>query len=326
MQNIALSSTTAHMLGLTFASMYVGSIYVSKEARLVFNAQLTAVDSTGKPRERPRADNERWRDDPDVIRARLIAVTIATVLCITSVCWITQSIPAALPLLGLRPSFPTSLTSLRHVVAPHLITPLLFLGPLYAKFLSFSPRNHWRGNLSTRTKLLFCNVTGLRNYIVAPITEEIVFRACVLSVYLLSPTLAASQIGLVLTTPLNFGVAHLHHAWDTYNRLGRTTVALKRAILISLFQMVYTTLFGALCTYLFLQTHYSVLVPITAHIFCNIMGFPDFREDLRLGEGDGRKGVVIAAYLLGVVGFVYSVSPAGRWWWSFAENNEVLLR
>ncbi|KAJ4482148.1 hypothetical protein J3R30DRAFT_2131880 [Lentinula aciculospora] len=324
MQDVALSPTIAHSLGLAFASVYVGSIYVSKNARLVFKAQPTLVDSRGEPRERLREENERWRDDPDVIKARLVAVSIATLLCVGVVCWITRSISAALPLLGLWPSFPTSLSSLRHIVAPHLVTPLLFLGPLYAKLLSFSPQNNQRGSLWMRTKLLFCNVTGLRNYVVAPITEEIVFRACVLSVYLLSPGLATSQMGLVFTTPLNFGVAHLHHAWDTYNRLGRTAAALQRAILVSLFQMMYTTLFGALCAYLFLQTRYSIFVPVTAHIFCNIMGFPDLAGDLRLGESEGRKGGVIAAYLFGVVGFSYSVTPAGRWWWTFFENTKVL--
>ncbi|KAJ4000432.1 hypothetical protein F5050DRAFT_1562989 [Lentinula boryana] len=319
MQDVVLSPTTAHLLGLAFASMYVGSIYVSKEARLVFSAPPTIANPTDKPRERLKGENERWRDDPDVIKARLAAVSIATVLCVAVVCWITRSVPAAVPLLGLRPSFPTSLSSLQRIVAPHLVTPLLFLGPLYAELLSFSPRNRWRGTFSTRTKLLFSNVTGLRNYVVAPITEEIVFRACVLSVYLLSPVLALNQVGLVLTTPLNFGLAHLHHAWDTYNRLGRTAAALKHSILVSLFQMMYTTLFGALCTYLFLQTHYSIYVPITAHIFCNIMGFPDFLGDLRLGEGEGRRSVVIAAYLCGVIGFAYSVMPMGRWWWAFSE-------
>ncbi len=68
----------------------------------------------------------------------------------------------------------------------------------------------------------------------APITEEIVFRACVLAVYLLSPQLVSSKMGLAFITPLNFGVAHLHHARDTYNRYyGRTGAALKRAIMVS---------------------------------------------------------------------------------------------
>lgn len=226
---VTLSPQTAHVLGLVFASMYVGSIYVSKEARLVFSAQPKT--ETDPSRERIKEQNERWRDDPDVIKARVAAVSIATVLCIAILCWVTQSIPNALILLGLWPSFPTTISSLRYVVAPHFVTPLLFLGPLYATYLSFS--SHWRGSLRVRAEALLYNWAGVRNYVVAPITEEIVFRACVLAAYLLSPQLASSRAGLVLITPLNFGVAHLHHAWDMYNRFGRTTAALKRAVLMS---------------------------------------------------------------------------------------------
>ncbi len=39
------------------------------------------------------------------------------------------------------------------------------------------------------------------------------------------------------------------------------------------FQLSYTTLFGSFASYLFLRTG-SILPPITAHIFCNIMGLP----------------------------------------------------
>ena len=102
MQNVELSSSTAYLLGLLFATMYVGSIYVSKEARLVF-AKPVLVDSVGRgqARERAREQNEKWRDDPDLIRARLFAVSIATVLCVAIVCWVTRSFSAALASLGL---------------------------------------------------------------------------------------------------------------------------------------------------------------------------------------------------------------------------------
>ncbi|KIK52101.1 hypothetical protein GYMLUDRAFT_233793 [Collybiopsis luxurians FD-317 M1] len=315
MQDTSLSPHIAHLLGLAFASVYVGSIYVSKEARLVFITQTRPSDSEDKSKERPRQQNERWRDDPDVIKARITAVSIATALCVAIVCWITGSTSTALAALGLWPAFPTSLSSMRSTFAPHLLMPLLFLGPLYALYLSFSPRNRWRGNLTTRANNLLCSWIGLRNYVVAPITEEIVFRACVLSVYLLSPKLAQSRAGLIFSTPLNFGVAHLHHAWDTYNRYGRTPAALRRAVLESVFQMAYTTLFGAYCAFMFLRTQRSIFVPITAHVFCNIMGFPDFSGDVRMGTSEGRRGAVIGAYLLGIVGFAYSVMPMGRWWW-----------
>lgn len=84
-----------------------------------------------------------------------------------------------------------------------------------------------------------------------PVTEEIVFRACILAIYHLA---GASRPKMIFLSPLWFGVgklctlsfakdpsrkafltsylftAHLHHAWDVYNRFGRTTSALKRAV------------------------------------------------------------------------------------------------
>jgi len=57
----SISLASAHLLGLLFASAYVGSIYASKGGRLSFQSTL-----------------QRGRDDPDVIRTRLIAVSFAT--------------------------------------------------------------------------------------------------------------------------------------------------------------------------------------------------------------------------------------------------------
>lgn len=66
-----LSTLQAHLLALSFAGSYVGSIYVSQNARLTY--------ASSGPTERAR-ERVRYRDDPDVIRARLSAVTISTTL------------------------------------------------------------------------------------------------------------------------------------------------------------------------------------------------------------------------------------------------------
>ena len=55
------------------------------------------------------------------------------------------------------------------------------------------------------------------------------------------------------------------------------------------FHFTYTSIFGFYCSYLFLRTG-SIFPPITAHIFCNIMGIPqpgsdiNERPDRKLGE------------------------------------------
>jgi hypothetical protein len=78
-----LTVSTAHMLTIAFALTYVGSIYFSKAARLSFSrlANKPQRNTNGWPTEREKGSNERWRDDPDVIRARLVAVSSATLAC-----------------------------------------------------------------------------------------------------------------------------------------------------------------------------------------------------------------------------------------------------
>jgi prenyl protein peptidase len=96
-----LTTSSAHLISLGLGTIYVGSIYLSKNARLRFtsksrlkrtphgigngNGNGNGNGDAGEVRERGRQRNERWRDDPDVIRARLAAVSAATVVCILCV-------------------------------------------------------------------------------------------------------------------------------------------------------------------------------------------------------------------------------------------------
>src|ERR1700722_14235175 len=73
-----ISTTSAHLLTFAFALSYVGSLYVFKNARLLFHHRAV-LTRNGEPRQKKLY--ERWRDDPDVIRARLAAVCFATSLC-----------------------------------------------------------------------------------------------------------------------------------------------------------------------------------------------------------------------------------------------------
>jgi prenyl protein peptidase len=60
--------------GLITAS-YVGGLYISRSARLSF---AQTPQDIGARDERARQANERWRDDDDVIRARLQAALLST--------------------------------------------------------------------------------------------------------------------------------------------------------------------------------------------------------------------------------------------------------
>jgi prenyl protein peptidase len=80
-----LSLSSARILALSFSIVYVGSIYISARTRLAFAAD---VKPSQDGRQREKATNERWRDDPDVIKARLTAVGIASCICCTGVWYV----------------------------------------------------------------------------------------------------------------------------------------------------------------------------------------------------------------------------------------------
>jgi prenyl protein peptidase len=88
---------------------------------------------------------------------------------------------------------------------------------------------------------------------------------------------------IVFLTPLYFGIAHLHHLYEF--RITHPEVAMFVAVLRSLFQFTYTSLFGFFAAFVYLRTG-NVYTCVLAHTFCNWMGLPRFF---------GRVGVEIGA-------------------------------
>ncbi|KAG0701897.1 CAAX protease self-immunity-domain-containing protein [Suillus ampliporus] len=299
-----LSTTSAHLLAGLFAFTYVGSIYVSKGARLRFSKRKVNLP---EGQARLKLQNERWRDDPDVIKARLLAVSIATLICCLIVFIMMKNFNRDHEIHNLTANAWRRLGFTWSNVLPLLITPLLYVGPLYVQFLEKTLPFQEDWNFQDDVLFRFLSIIGLRNYLVAPITEEIVFRACVLTVYHLA---GASRKKMIFLSPVVFGAAHLHHAFETYHRYGRTATAAKRAIISTVIQFAYTSVFGFYCCYLFLRSG-SLIPPITAHMFCNIMGIPQPSYEISLMPD--RK---LSAYLLGVIGFACMLKP-----WSYTDGS-----
>ncbi|KAH9939484.1 hypothetical protein B0H21DRAFT_812760 [Amylocystis lapponica] len=322
-----ISLSTAHALAAFFAVSYVGSLYLSRNARLSFKKSPAPQLREGEQRRQER--EERWRNDPDVIRARLLAASLSTVtscLVVQGTLWrlvgggfevslyaasmhnFLIALESTLARLGFSLDFDSS--SPLRALLPCLVTPVLFLGPLYADFLgSALPfQRHW--TIARSLWPIIGTWQGLRNYVVGPITEEMVFRSCAIAIYHLA---GVSLTSMIFLTPLIFGIAHLHHAWEIFNRYGRTASAARRALLASVFQLSYTTLFGAHCAFLFLRSG-SLLPPLAAHAFCNIMGVPQYT--MHVAYFPQRRTAIKAAYLLGIVGYVYTLAA-----WTRAEDS-----
>lgn len=302
-----LSITSAHLLSGLFAFIYVGSIYASKNARLRFSKRKVNLP---EGQARFKLQNERWRDDPDVIKARLLAVTSATLICCLIVFIVMKNFNRNDEIHNLTANAWLHLGFTWSNVLPLLITPLLFSGPLYAQFLGKTLPFQKDWDFERDVMVRFLSIVGLRNYFVAPITEEIVFRACVLTVYHMAD---ASRMRMIFLSPLVFGAAHIHHAFETYHRYGRTATAARRAIISTVIQFTYTSVFGFYCCYLFLRSG-SLLPPIAAHMFCNVMGVPQPNYEISLMPS--RKLSILAAYLFGIIGFVGMLEP-----WSYTDRS-----
>ncbi|KAM3567031.1 hypothetical protein VYU27_010818, partial [Nannochloropsis oceanica] len=117
-----------------------------------------------------------------------------------------------------------------------------------------------------------------RNLVVAPLTEEIVFRACMLPLLYQASSSPSSLdspraipfVKLIFLSPLFFGLAHAHHALQRV----REGLPPAQALLEVALQVAYTSIFGWHAAFLFLRTG-SLLPCILTHSFCNFVGLPN---------------------------------------------------
>ncbi|CAG8452909.1 4536_t:CDS:10 [Paraglomus brasilianum] len=188
------------------------------------------------------------------------------------------------------------------IVYPLTLTCILFAGPLFIlwlnKGLPFQSNFSWRSDVYDR----FVSLIGFRNYIYAPTSEEFVFRCCMIP---LLHYAGYTSVQIIFLSPLLFGIAHVHNAWDYYVAYGRDAKSLKLGILTSLFQFSFTSVFGWYASFLFLRTG-SLIAPAVVHSFCNIMGFPSLDVSR---HSTGLKFATYLAYILGIYGFYYNLFP-----------------
>jgi len=140
----------------------------------------------------------------------------------------------------------------------------------------------------------------LRNLLIAPLSEEIAFRACISTMLSCCSTLTTKQVALI--SPLFFGTAHAHHSFLLYQR----GIALPRIALQTAFQLTYTSVFGSYVSYMYLMSG-SVIVVSTCHSFCNAMGLPDM-SFLRPNSPLYRyRKSLLTAHVAGLVAFVVTI-------------------
>lgn len=207
------------------------------------------------------------RDAPSVIRARIQTVTLACVVASIAALYLlvvtAQLTPVqSLHFLGFWP------LSLPDLVKSCALTLLLYLGPLFEKIFVEHDLANFRGGRKVVESL--SSWQGYRNFVAGPITEEVIFRSVLVPLHLLAKV---SPTKIVFLTPLYFGIAHVHHFYEF--KLTHPHTPLTPALLRSLFQFGYTTLFGWFADFIFLRTG-SLYACIIIHSFCNWAGLPRF--------------------------------------------------
>ncbi|XP_061620578.1 CAAX prenyl protease 2 [Phyllopteryx taeniolatus] len=259
---------------LLLACSYVGSLYVWR--------------------------SELPRDHPAVIKRRFTSVLIVSGMAPLFV-WAwreftgIKTVPSLLAIMGIR--FEGFVPA---VVLPLLLTMVLFLGPL-TQLAMDCPWSFMDGIRVAFDPcfwmVCFSDMRWLRNQVVAPLTEELVFRACMLP--MLVPCVGPAAA--ILTCPLFFGVAHFHHVIELL-RFRQGT--LSGIFLSAVFQFSYTAVFGAYTAFILMRTGHLV-GPVLCHSFCNYMGFPAISAALE----HPHRHAVLSSYLLGVLLFLLFLFP-----------------
>uniref|UniRef100_A0A7S2IJ61 intramembrane prenyl-peptidase Rce1 n=1 Tax=Helicotheca tamesis TaxID=374047 RepID=A0A7S2IJ61_9STRA len=159
----------------------------------------------------------------------------------------------------------------------------------------------------------------IRDLIVAPFAEEIVFRGMIV------PALLSSHLSPTTTSwvsPLFFGTAHLHHA---YLRLQSKLESTRIVWLTTLVQFSYTSLFGAYVSHAFLRT--GSLVGVTlGHSFCNYWGLPNLGFLSKTDRSElscvyGFRWIISVMYVIGMIIFGIGFRSGN---WSFFPEESVL--
>ncbi|BGP40075.1 CAAX prenyl protease [Rhodotorula kratochvilovae] len=316
-----LSPTSTLLCSTAFTSAYLGSIYALPSTRVRVPLPAPGPARPGDPQDIaatvPTDDPvRRDRNHPAVIKARLLAASLATLASCAAVPAILQraapasypsytaALPTAAKLLGL--ALPARSADLARLLAyPLGLTASLFAGSFYVLALEGELPGQVRARTWASWRAKFGGWKGWRNYVLAPLTEELSFRSCIVAASVLG---GWSTKRLIFITPLWFGLAHIHHAWETYLAGGRTRQALVRGIAQSGFQFLYTTLFGWYATFLFLRTG-SILPPVLVHAFCNAIGTPLLGWGLKVYPE--KKLSLWGSYLAGIGTFIY-----GFWRWT----------
>lgn len=179
----------------------------------------------------------------------------------------------------------TSITNCSALFTSILLCYLLGISKLNLKVLNIS---------RPRYRLSFLNVSiFLKNNVISPIIEEIIFRGCLMRLLL---NARFSKITCVIISTLAFSTSHLLTRTDIQN------IIYQRNIIVlyeNIFTFFYTSLFGAYSAALILITG-NLASCICAHSICNLLATHYFETLLN----NNKKAVAFPLFASGFIVFV----------------------
>jgi len=216
--------------------------------------------------------NRGDRDDPHIVRSRLLTLTLVTVVFEL---YVRNRISI--------PNVPLPLNPFLGASAGIFLTSLLYFGHLVA-LTKLDVREYIEAWTRRPTWL------PVRDYVLAPILEELVFRRHSILLWNCLPISAR-----IFGPAALFSLAHVHHAK-------------KGELINTVFQLAYTFVFGSYAAALYCLSNYSIYPPISAHIFCNMLGLPDFHNILT----HKRKNIILYSYAAALIFAALGAHPLFR--------------
>ncbi|EGC39626.1 hypothetical protein DICPUDRAFT_147553 [Dictyostelium purpureum] len=225
------------------------------------------------------------RNDPIVIKKRLRRVLFSTIFSLVVLYLLipnsNNKFTIFLEIIGI----PLNFRDLINSFGPLFLTIILFFGPVVMALT----------DEDDDTFKIYFNFESLRDYIVGPLVEEVVFRSVICPILFF----AGFKIRpIIILSPFLFGFAHMHHMFPLNNK--KLLVTLIKTII----QICFTSLFGMFSAFLFFRTG-NILSCFIVHAFCNIMGLPNFGGI----SYHKYKQVIGICFIIGLLGFAVLVLP-----------------